>query len=52
MLDDALWMDEYGTPFDLRRLPSRQFEAHMAILEGKSKEREKQQKEAERAGQG
>lgn len=44
MLEDALWLDEYGAPFDLRRLPARQFEAHMAILEGKNRAREKQQK--------
>jgi len=43
-----VWFAEYGAPFDLRRLPARQFEAHMAILEGKAKEQEKQQKKAER----
>lgn len=48
MLEDATWFDEYGVPFDLRRLPRRQFEAHMAILQGKNAEREKQQRETER----
>jgi len=41
-------MAEYGTPFDLRQLPRRQFEAHMAILEGKGEERAKEQRDAEK----
>ena len=43
-----MWFGEYGAPFDLRLLPARQFEAHMAILEGKSDEQRKNQKEVER----
>jgi len=42
-----MWFDEYGAPFDLRLLPARQFDAHMAILHGKNAEREKRQKELE-----
>jgi hypothetical protein len=48
VLEDATWFDEYGAPFDLRRLPRRQFEAHMAILQGKNEERAKEQREVER----
>lgn len=48
MLDDALWFDEYGAPFDLRLLPARQFEAHLAIISGKNQERKKQHDEIER----
>lgn len=43
-----MWFDEYGAPFDLRLLPAKQFDAHMAIIEGKNEEREKQHKDAER----
>lgn len=46
--EDAIWMSEYGTPFDLRTLPARQFDAHMAILEGRGEEQQKQNREAER----
>lgn len=48
MLEDAIAFSEYGLGFDLRRLPAREFDAHMAILEGRMKEREQQQKESER----
>lgn len=51
VVEDALWFDEYGAPFDLRKLPARQFEAHMAIIQGKNKEREKQQRKAEQENQ-
>ena len=43
-----MWMSEYGAPFDLRRLPRRQFKAHIAILEGQNAEQEERQREIER----
>lgn len=41
--------DEYGaSPAYFRELPSREFKAHMAIIEGKNKERSKRQKDMKR----
>jgi len=34
VIEDALWFQEYGAPFDLRELPEAQFRAHLAILRG------------------
>ena len=46
--DNAVW-SEYGVPFDIRSaLPSREYRAHLAIIEGIGERRKKQQKEAER----
>jgi|GEM_PF-2486417 len=48
VLQDAAFFDAYGCPFDPRRLPAREHEAHMAVLSGKQQAREKEQKKAQR----
>lgn len=48
VVEDHLWMSEYGLPFDLRSLPKKHFEAHIAILQGIARERSEQADEQER----
>ena len=48
VLEDAMWFDEYGVPFDLRELPDAMFRAHLAILRGKADRRADEQDEADR----
>ena len=49
VLEDALMWDEYGMPFDARTELSRwEFEAHLAIIEGRNRERSKQNKKMKR----
>lgn len=47
--EHAWWGELGGPPFDPReRLPVREYEAHLAIMEGKQKERKKQRRKQER----
>lgn len=51
VLEDAMIWDEYGIPFDLRtHLTEWELQAHLAILEGRNKQREKEAKEIKRKG--
>lgn len=51
VLEDAMLWDEYGMAFDPRtRLTEWELQAHLAILEGRNKERERQTKEMKRKG--
>ena len=48
MQDAAFWA-EYGCPFDARTtLPAREYQAHIAILEGKAKRMKEESDKAKR----
>jgi hypothetical protein len=51
VLEDHLWMQEYGCPFDLRELPAPEFKAHLALIQGEQMreidESEKQEREVD-----
>lgn len=51
MLERSAWYSEYGCPRDPGDFPEYEYEAHLAILEGKAEKRRKEQKEAERDAQ-
>jgi hypothetical protein len=36
VLEDAVWFQEFGVPFDLRKLPEPMFQAHLAIIRGRA----------------
>jgi hypothetical protein len=36
-MQDAVFWSEYGCPFDARRLPAREYQAHLAILAGRAR---------------
>lgn len=46
--EEAMLFDEYGVPFDLRSLPMREYQAHLAIVAGKQEARKEEHKKAER----
>ena len=51
MQDAAFWA-EYGCPFDARTtLPAREYQAHIAILEGKAKKMKEESEKAKRRRQ-
>ena len=51
-MQDAVFWAEYGCPFDARAiLPAREYQAHMAILEGKAKKMKEESEKAKRRRQ-
>jgi len=49
VMQDAAFWSEYGCPFDARAvLPAREYQAHMAILEGKAKKMKEESEKAKR----
>lgn len=52
-MEDHIWMQEYGCPFDLRELPAPEFFAHLSLIQGKqmreADENEKSEQKAKKA---
>jgi hypothetical protein len=46
VMDDSRLFQEYGMPFDPRKLPAPEYQAHLAIVEGMQRERAKENKKA------
>jgi len=47
VMDDSKLFQEYGMPFDPRRLPAPEYQAHLAIVEGMQRKRAKENKKAQ-----
>jgi len=45
-MDDSKIFQEYGMPFDPRKLPAPEYEAHLAVVEGMQQKRAKENKKA------
>lgn len=52
VLEDALFFDEYGLPFDPReKMTQWELDAHLAIIEGKMKKRKQENRKMEKKAQ-
>lgn len=51
VLHRAQWWGEYGCPVDPGELPVDEYDAHMAILQGKAEKQKEEKKKADREQQ-